>query len=324
MAKIIVEVCQNHNGDRSVLRDMIHSAGEHGADIIKGQVIFSEDLTPRERFDDGYEESNGVQKTIKRPYGPELARLRGLDLDEDDYRFFVEEVQNVGAIPMLTVFSRRRIPFTAALPFRGERHVKVASYDCASIPLVNELADCFGTLIVSTGATFDHEVEGTARILAGRNKNFALLHCVTSYPNTLPMANLSRMAWLRQFSPQVGWSDHTLVATDGIKAAQAALMLGADYVERHFTILPPDKTKDGPISINPSQLKELAQFAKLPKDQQEEIVERDIPEWRVMLGHPTREMTHGEMLNRDYYRGRFASFVRNEWVYNWDDKPVLI
>lgn len=324
MAKVIVEICQNHNGDRALLRDMIHSAKEHGADIIKGQVIFSEDLTPRGRFDDGYEESNGVQKTIKRPYGPELARLRGLDLDETDYRFFVEEVQKVGAVPMLTVFSRRRIPFAAALPFRGEKYVKVASYDCASFPMVNELADRFDDLIVSTGATFDDEVRETARILQGKNKNFALLHCVTSYPNTLPMANLSRMAWLRQFSPEVGWSDHTLVARDGIKAAQVALMLGADYVERHFTILPPDKTKDGPVSIDPPLLRELTRFAKLPNDQQKEIVERDIPEWRVMLGHPAREMTHTEMLNRDYYRGRFASFVENEWVYNWDDKPVLV
>ncbi len=324
MAKIIVEICQNHNGDRNVLRDMIYSAKENGADIIKCQVIFSEDLTPRERFDEGYEETNGVRKTIQRPYGPELARLRGLDLGEADYHFFVEEVQKIGAIPMLTVFSRKRIPFAAALPFRGETYVKVASYDCASFPMVNELADHFDNLIVSTGATFDDEVKETARILQAKNKNFSLLHCVTSYPNTLPMANLSRMEWLRQFSPKVGWSDHTLVARDGIKAAQVALMLGADYVERHFTILPPDKTKDGPISIGPPLLKELAQFAQRSNDEQKEIIERDIPEWHVTLGHPTREMTHTEMLNRDYYRGRFASFVQNEWVYNWDDKPVLI
>ena len=43
MAKIIVELCQNHNGDRNILRDMIWAAKENGADIVKGQVIFSED-----------------------------------------------------------------------------------------------------------------------------------------------------------------------------------------------------------------------------------------------------------------------------------------
>ncbi|MEK7629081.1 MAG: hypothetical protein AAB394_00980 [Patescibacteria group bacterium] len=42
-----------------------------------------------------------------------------------------------------------------------------------------------------------------------------------------------------------------------------------------------------------------------------------------MAGFPERDMTHTEMLNRDYYRGRFASFVNNEWVYNWEDKKVF-
>ena len=71
MPKIIVEVCQNHNGDRALLKEMIHAAKKNGADIIKGQVIFSEDLTPRQRFDEGHEENNGVRKTIKRPFAAE-------------------------------------------------------------------------------------------------------------------------------------------------------------------------------------------------------------------------------------------------------------
>ena len=323
MPKIIVEVCQNHNGDRSLLKEMIHAAKENGADIIKGQIIFSQDLAPRDRFDEGHEENNGVRKTIRRPYAAERERLAALDLTEDDYRFFVEEVRSVGAIPMMTVFSRNRVPLAARLPWGGERYTKIASYDCASVPLISDVADHFDTLIVSTGATFDDEIQKTAVLLKEKNKKFALLHCVTSYPNTLSMANLNRMQWLRQFAPEVGWSDHTLVARDGIKAAKTALMLGADYIERHFTILPADKTKDGPVSINPMLLRELSDFAKLPKEEQRAIVAKEIPDWEIMRGHEQREMTHTEMLNRDYYRGRFASLVNNEWVYNWENKTVL-
>lgn len=323
MAKIIVEVCQNHNGDRKLLQELIHAAAKNGADIVKGQIIFSEDATHRERFDAGRFEHNGVRKAIHRPYEAEVLRLKTLDLAAEDYRFFVEEVKKAGAVPMLTVFSRKRIPLAASLPYGEEKMVKVASYDCGSFPMIRELADSFDTLIVSTGATFNEEVEETAKILKEKNKKFALLHCVTSYPNTLTMAHLARMNWLRKFAPEVGWSDHTLVLRDGIKAAQTALMLGADYIERHFTILPPDKTKDGPVSINPAQLNELSQFAKFAKDEQKEFIEKEIPDWRIMLGHAERDMTHTEMLNRDYYRGRFASLVNSEWIYNWDDKPVL-
>ncbi|MDP3772339.1 MAG: N-acetylneuraminate synthase family protein [bacterium] len=323
MPKIIVEVCQNHNGDKGVLKEMIHAAKENGADIVKGQIIFSDDLTPRERFDEGEEEHNGVKKTIKRPYAVEYERMKSLDLAEEDYHFFVDAANRAGITPMMTVFSRNRIPFVAGLPWQGEKFVKVASYDCASTPLVRELAGKFDTLIVSTGATFDDEIKQTAELLKDRARPFALLHCVTSYPNSLQMANLARMEWLRQFTPLVGWSDHTLVARDGIKAAKTALMLGADFIERHFTVLPPDKTRDGPVSINPVQLKKLAAFAKLAKDEQKEIIEREIPEWRVMVGHREREMTHTEMLNRDYYRGRFASFVNGAWVYNWEESTIL-
>lgn len=317
MTKLIVEVCQNHNGDRSVLRDMIHAAASSGADIVKGQVIFSEDLTKRERFEEGAVETNGVRKAIKRPFGPEKERLAKLDLAEDDYRFFIEECERAGVQPMLTVFSRRRIPFSAALPWR-EKLVKVASYDCGSHAMIRELAGAFDRLIVSTGATFDDEIQQTAEILKASGKPYALLHCVTSYPNTLAMANLKRMDWLRQFAPEVGWSDHTLVSRDGIKAAKAAIALGADYVERHFTILAPEATKDGPVSITPSLLAELAAFNRLPRQEQLALAEREIPEWQTMLGHPTRDMTHAEMLNRDYYRGRFASLIGSDWVHNWE------
>lgn len=323
MAKIIVEICQNHNGSRQILRDMIYAAQENGADMVKGQIIFSEDLSHRPRFDEGLEEHNGVKKTIKRPYRAEFDRLKGLDLTEDDYRFFVEESEKVGITPMLTVFSRKRIPLAASLPYRGEKIVKVASYDCASVPLVTELAGEFDNLVVSTGATFDHEIKKTSTVLKSLGKKFALLHCVTNYPNTLAMANLARMEWLRRFTPMVGWSDHTLVARDGLKVSKIALMLDANYIERHFTVLSSDKTKDGPVSINPQQLKELSSFAKMAKEEQRLSVEKEIPEWHEVVGLANRELTHTEMLNRDYYRGRFASLVKNEWVYNWDDRKVF-
>lgn len=322
MTKIIVELCQNHNGDRKILKKMIHSAKENGADIVKGQIIFSEDLTNRKRFDEGEEESNGVKKTIKRPYKAEFERLKSIDLTEDDYKFFVEECNKVGITPMLTVFSRKRIPLASSLPYKGEKLVKVASYDCGSLQMIKELSDKFDHLIISTGASFDDEIKRTSEYLNQKNKKFTFLHCVTSYPNTSVMANLSRMNWLRKFTPLVGWSDHSLISRDGIKMAKVAIMLGADYIERHFSILPSDKTKDGPVSINPKQLKELSSFAKLSKSEQKKIVKKEIPEWEIMIGLPERDMTHTEMLNRDYYRGRFASFINKKWIYNWEEKEI--
>ncbi len=322
MVKLIAEICQNHCGSRALLQEMVAAAAESGADYVKMQSIFSEDLTHRERFDEGKTDPDGTVRVIKRPYAAERERLRKLDLTEGDHHFFMEECQKRGVTPMTTVFARHRIPFVGSLPWT-ERVVKVASYDCASFPMLRELCEHFDHLILSTGATFDYEITQAADIVKNAGRRLTFLHCVTSYPNTLDMCNLARMQWLRQCTESVGWSDHTLVERDGITAAKAAIALGAQWIERHFTILAKDQTKDGPVSIRPEHLRALKTFTELPPEERIQIAREEVPNWDAILGLPSRVMTHTELLNRDYYRGRFASQrPEGEWIDNWEETPV--
>ena len=316
MVNIIAEVCQNHGGSKEVLGQMITAAAQAGADYVKMQSIFSSDLSHRERFDEGEVDEDGVTQVIKRPYQAEKERLSQLDLTEAEHLFFIEECVRNNVIPFTTVFSRIRIPFVASLPW-PEKVVKVASYDCASYPMLEELCQHFDHLIISTGATYDEEIQKAAELVKAKGKKLTLLHCVTSYPNTLDMCNLARMEWLKQFTDSVGWSDHTLIERDGILATKAAIALGAEWIERHFTINEENTAKDDPVSIRPHHITELKTFASLPKEEQMQAVSDE------MIGSQTRELTHAEALNRDYYRGRFASFINNEWIYNWEEKPVF-
>ena len=311
---IIAECCQNHNGDKSILKDMIWQAAESGADIVKMQSIHTDDLTHREQFDDGIVE-NGKTKVIKRPYQAEFERLDSMNLSEDDHRWFIEEAKKAGIKPMTTVFSQRQVPFLASLEWDA---VKLASYDCASYSLLKKLAEDFKYLYISTGATFDEEIQETANLL--KNVSFSFLHCVTIYPTPLNELCLKRIDWLRQFTSSVGFSDHSFIERDGLKASIAAIYFGADIVERHFTVLPTDKTKDGPVSVTPKQLKDLVKFANTDKNELKEYIEKNIPEYNEMLGHPNRELSHNELLNRDYYRGRFAARLPNGRIlYNWEE-----
>ena len=321
MTKIIVEVCQNHKGSRELLGEMIQVAAQNGADFVKMQSIWSEDVTFREQFEEGRTDPDGTIRAIKRPYGAEVERLSQLDLSLEDHLFFIETCQKHGVQPLTAIFARHRIPSVGALPWPG-KWVKVPSYDCASWPMLEELAQYFDNFIISTGATYDEEIQKTAELMKRLGKNFIFLHCVTSYPNTLEMCNLSRMEWLKQFTPVVGWSDHSKIEDNGLLAAKAAIMLGAEYVERHFTILDARETKDGPVSMTPELLRELSDFRNLSKEQQEAYFSDKQDLLALMMGEPTRQMTATELLNRDYYRGRFASRVGDSWVYNWEDKPV--
>lgn len=327
MTEIIAELCQNHNGSRETLTEMVEEAANAGADYAKIQSIFADDLTPRGRFESGETEDNGVVKTIERPYKPEYERLKELELIEADHRYFIDICEEKGITPITTVFTRKQIPWVASLPW-PERTVKVASYDCASKPMLRELADEFEHLIISTGATYDEEIEETAEMLSQMDVEFTLLHCVTSYPNELEMCHLSRMDWLRELSPSVGWSDHTLVERDGVLAAKAAIALGAEMVERHFTILDPDSTKDGEVSITPEHVAELQEFSSRSVEEQREHVQQALSDRELDLetleGHERRKLTHEEELNRDYYRGRFASYDPESasWVYNWESDEI--
>ena len=311
MTKIIAELCLNHNGDVNILKDMIWRAADSGASHVKMQTIFSEDLTFRERFEEGIT-SNGVVKSIKRPYSPEFERLSKLDLEFDTHALFIDECSSAGVIPLTTVFNRSRLESIIELGFK---EIKIASYDCASFPLINDLKNKFNHIYVSTGATHDKEIETTADILS--DQNFSFLHCVTIYPTPVDKLNLNRIDYLRQFTDSVGFSDHTSPSQHGINPDIVAMWKGADVIERHFTVLDASLTKDGHVSVNPEQLKNIVDYSKYNHDELFKLVE-NIPDYDKMLGSKTHSLSEEELLNRDYYRGRFASKINGKTIYNWE------
>ena len=321
MTQLIAEFCQNHNGDMDVLARMVEAAAKAGATHGKMQTILAATIAYRPQFEEGLV-VDGVVKSIKRPYAAEYERLKGLELGQEDTLRFIQLCRDHGLVPMTTCFVRAHARQLAEAGFPA---IKVASYDCASFPMLRELVQLFDEIIVSTGATFDDEVEHAASILKG--KDFAFLQCVTLYPTPLDQMHLARMDWLRSLAPRVGFSDHSLMARDGLVASKAALALGADVIERHFTILGPTESRDGPVSITPAGMAELAEFASLPL--QERLARMDVqhPGWQVARGQLRRQLSDAELLNRDYYRGRFAS-PRAEsrhgtrMIFNWEETPV--
>ena len=127
---------------------------------------------------------------------------------------------------------------------------------------------------------------------------------------------------------KVGFSDHSLVSKDDIVASKAAIFLGAKIIERHFSILKPNETRDGPVSINSNQLKELSIFSKMSQKEQLDNLNRTYPDWKQMIGKSKRSLTKEELLNRDYYRGRFGSprqSLPNKFsnmILNWEETPL--
>jgi len=313
--KLIAEFCQNHNGSFDTLQRMIGAAAEGGATHAKIQTIFADDLSFRPEFEEGRNDADGQVDVIKRPYQPEYDRLKKLELSYEQQKRFADECRSAGLVPLTTAFNLTSIP---ALRQVGMKSIKVASYDCGSLPLLEALAREFEEVIVSTGATYDEEIISANTVLRASGCRYTLLHCVTLYPTPLKQMNLERMNWLRELTPHVGLSEHSLVARDGIKASLVAIFLGAEIIERHFTVLSEDQTRDGKVSITRQHLADLASFSRLGKTDQKAFLDRNVPEFSVMLGQRQRPLSHEELLNRAYYRGRFCNKVAGSQIFNWE------
>jgi len=309
--KLIAEFCQNHMGSRQILIDMLQAAKESGATHAKIQGLYSHELTFRPEFEN-------PSSSYYRPYRAEVERLGKLDLDEATESWFVENSLALKLIPMITVFTHSGATRAKEAGFRS---IKIASYDCASWSLIDSVMEFAAEIVVSTGATKWSDVARTAKKLIEfetGGKRAALLHARTLYPCTSELTNLSRMNALKVFGLPIGFSDHSRPAVEGLFAAKLAMLLGADYIERHFTILGDKETKDGPVSVNPCQLKELSQFANL--DHERKLLELTLsPEdFQLFLGNSELEPNETEQTNAKYYRGRVASQINGKTVFSWE------
>ena len=196
--------------------------------------------------------------------------------------------------------------------------------------MLRELSPGFEHIYVSTGATFDREVVYASSILKQYAKDFTLMQCTTIYPTLLSQINLDRLKFLSELTGNFGFSDHSATDKNPLIASKLALYHGAKVIERHFTILRSDETKDGPVSINAVELDELVRFSKLNKeDQYNHFKNENInPNEFVTNKYIEKGLSEVELLNRDYYKDRFVSPLKREDIYpkeyltNYEETPL--
>ncbi len=78
-----------------------------------------------------------------------------------------------------------------------------------------------------------------------------------------------------------------------------------------------------PCPSAPAELKQLVELSRMGESELQEYVRREIPDYERMIGVEHRPLSNVEMLNRDYYRGRFASRAGSEMIYNWEERPAF-
>lgn len=121
---------------------------------------------------------------------------------------------------------------------------KISSSDLSNLPFIRHIGSKGKPVYISVGAAYLSEVDIAIRTLKDVGcKDIVVLHCVLSYPTAPKYANLRIIETLKKVFPDVriGFSDH-VAPDDTMMTLAAAYMLGAEVIEKHFTL---DKTFPG-------------------------------------------------------------------------------
>ena len=121
---------------------------------------------------------------------------------------------------------------------------KISSSDLSNLPFIRHIGSKGKPVYISVGAAYLSEVDVAIRALKEVGcKDIVILHCVLSYPTAPMNANLRIIETLKRDFPdvRVGFSDH-VAPDDTMMTLAVAYMLGAEVIEKHFTL---DKTLPG-------------------------------------------------------------------------------
>ena len=245
---IIAEAGVNHNGSIQLAKQLIDVAASSGVDIVKFQTFKTENLVSKDAKMAEYQVSNTKREDSQ------FNMLKKLELSLDDHHTLIDYCRNKNIAFLSTAFDLESLDQLADL---GITLFKIPSGEITNYPFLKKVGQKKQKVILSTGMSTTDEIGDAINVLINEGtklNDITVLHCNTEYPTPMQDVNLLAMNAIgKEFNVKVGYSDHT----PGIEVAIAAVALGAEVIEKHFTL---DKNMEGPdhkASLNPEELRQL-------------------------------------------------------------------
>lgn len=254
---IVAEVGINHNGDIELAKELVKKTAETGADAVKFQIFKTEEFCSK---------NSDYFKSFK-----------SLELSEKDWIELMKVARDKEIIFTASVFGEESADLLDDL----EAPVfKIASGDLTYHLLLRYIAKKKKPIILSTGmATMGEIEEALNEIYSVSNTGIAILHCVSNYPTNYEETNLRVIQTLKEvFKVPVGFSDHSV----GTIIPTIAVSLGANLIEKHFTL---DKTLPGPdhkLSLDPNEFREMVKNIRITEKALGDGIKRPIESEKVI------------------------------------------
>lgn len=250
--QIIAEIGCNHKGDMLIAKEMIMVAATFcKADVVKFQKRNVRELLTQEEYDAPHPNPGNS-------FGASYGQHREfLELDIKQHKQLQLWCEEYGVKYSTSVWD-----LTSAQEVVGLNPdlIKIPSACNLNKCLLEYLCDNYGGEIhLSFGMTTHEEEEKIVSLFEskGKAKNLVIYSCTSGYPVPFEDVSLLEISRLKQLFgnrvKSIGFSGHHL----GIAVDAAAVALGAEWIERHFTLDRTWKGTDHAASLEPDGLRKL-------------------------------------------------------------------
>lgn len=237
---IIAEIGMNHDGSFSRAKEFIDAAAQAGADAVKFQTHIAEEET---------------LKTAPAPaYFTDEPRYEYFERTAFNRRQLNDLKQHAESNGLTFISSPFSIAAVDLLESINISVYKIPSGEVTNIPYLEYVSSTDKPIIMSSGMSSLDEIEKALAVLRNRNEQIVLMQCTSKYPCPHDEVGLNLIGEFREkFDLPIGLSDHTLTTYTSI----AAVVLGANVIERHFTISKKLYGPDARYSLEPDEFKSL-------------------------------------------------------------------
>ena len=249
--KVIAEIGCNHKGDIQIAKELVKIASESGVKVVKFQKRHNQTLLTKEQY-------NTPHPNPIHSYGKTYGSHREfLEFSVGQHKELKEYAESLGVIYSSSVWDTVSAQEIISL---NPSLIKVPSACNNHFEMLEVLRDQYiGNIHISFGMTTKREEEKIIAFFEDKRQTHRLVlySCVSGYPvsfDDICMLEILRIK--KKYSDNIkaiGFSGHHL----GIAVDIAAYTLGAEWIERHFTLDRTWKGTDHSASLEPTGLKKL-------------------------------------------------------------------
>ena len=250
---IIAEIGCNHKGDIEIAKELVKVAKIFcNVDAVKFQKRNNRELLTEVQYNQPHPNpvnSYGETYGLHREY---------LEFSVEQHRELKSFCEEIGVVYSTSVWDLTSAKEIASI---HPEFIKIPSACNNNYTMLEWLCENYdGELHISTGMTTKDEIEGLVNLFKKhkRNKDLVLYNCTSGYP--VPFDDVCLLdinLLINKYGDKVkhiGFSGHHL----GIAVDVAAYTLGANVIERHYTIDRTWKGTDHAASLEPMGLRKLS------------------------------------------------------------------